>query len=107
MSFLQTGVCPEQRLLFLHDGEEPVVITGHTAQIHRDDGLGLFGDGSLNESFIDVHGVGAYIHENQLCPVNGKGVCSAGEGKGQGNLTETIYRMDKLEKNLLDNFILT
>jgi hypothetical protein len=30
---------------------------------------------------------------------------SIGEGKGQGNLTETIYRMDKLEKNLLDNFL--
>ena len=30
---------------------------------------------------------------------------SIGEGKGQGNLTETIYRMDKIEKNLLDNFL--
>ena len=30
---------------------------------------------------------------------------SIGEGKDQGNLTETIYRMDKIEKNLLDNFL--
>lgn len=27
------------------------------------------------------------------------------EGKDQGNLTETIYRMDKKEKNLLENFL--
>ena len=28
------------------------------------------------------------------------------EGKDQGNMTETIYRMDKVEKNLLDNFLI-
>lgn len=30
---------------------------------------------------------------------------SIAEGKGQGNLTETIYKMDKKEKVLLDNFL--
>lgn len=30
---------------------------------------------------------------------------SIAEGKGQGNLTETIYKMDKKEKTLLDNFL--
>jgi len=27
------------------------------------------------------------------------------EGKDQGNLSETIYRMDKTQKTLLDNFL--
>lgn len=27
------------------------------------------------------------------------------EGKDQGNMTETIYRMDKVQKNLLENFL--
>jgi hypothetical protein len=27
------------------------------------------------------------------------------EGKNQGELTETIYKMNKLEKNLLENFL--
>ena len=27
------------------------------------------------------------------------------EGKDQGNLTETIYKMDKVEQNLLDTFL--
>ena len=30
---------------------------------------------------------------------------SIAEGKDQGNLTETIYKMDKKEKTLLDNFL--
>lgn len=30
---------------------------------------------------------------------------SIAEGKNQGDLTETIYKMDKKEKNLLDNFL--
>ena len=30
---------------------------------------------------------------------------SIAEGKDQGNLSETIYKMDKKEKNLLDNFL--
>lgn len=28
------------------------------------------------------------------------------EGKDQGNLTETIYRLDRVQKNLLDNFLI-
>ena len=27
------------------------------------------------------------------------------EGKDQGNMSETIYRMDKVQKNLLENFL--
>lgn len=30
---------------------------------------------------------------------------SIAEGKDQGHLTETIYKMDKKEKELLDNFL--
>lgn len=30
---------------------------------------------------------------------------SIAEGKGQGDLTETIYKMTKKEKNLLENFL--
>lgn len=30
---------------------------------------------------------------------------SIAEGKDQGNLTETIYHMDKCQKTLLDNFL--
>lgn len=30
---------------------------------------------------------------------------TVGQGKGNGEMSETIYRMDKIEKNLLDNFM--
>jgi hypothetical protein len=30
---------------------------------------------------------------------------SIAEGKNQGDLSETIYKMDKKEKTLLDNFL--
>ena len=29
------------------------------------------------------------------------------QGKGQGDMTETIYKMDPVEKKLLDNFMLS
>lgn len=29
------------------------------------------------------------------------------QGKGQGEMTETIYKMDPIEKKLLDNFMLS
>lgn len=32
---------------------------------------------------------------------------SIGEGKNQGCLTETIYKMNKKEKELLDNFLIS
>ena len=57
----------------------------------------------LHRNYITTHRVDdSYsalyaAHENTFI--------SIAEGKDQGNLTETIYKMDKKEKVLLDNFL--
>lgn len=56
-----------------------------------------------HRGFISTHRVDASY--SALYAAQEEVFIKMAEGKDQGNMSETIYKMDKIQKNLLDNFL--
>ncbi len=62
----------KQVLLALRDLENPIIIANDTAQIHRDDGLGVFRDGRFQRIIVHLRHMGdgiavlLYIHKHHF-----------------------------------------
>lgn len=88
----------EQITLTLHDLEDPVVVADHTAQVHGDDGLGLFCDCLFQGVIIHFRAVGdgipvlLDIHKfHSGAAVDGRG---SGSGVGVGRDDDLIPGTD-------------
>ena len=57
----------KQVLLAFHDFIQPVIVTGNTCQIHRDDGLGIGSNCCLHLVIVHLKGILLGINQNDLC----------------------------------------
>ena len=75
------GVLHHQQPVPPGDVHHGVHLTGHPGVVHHGDDAGAVRNGRLDLCLVDVHRVGADIHEHQLCPGQYRGGRRAGEGK--------------------------
>ena len=59
-------ILDDKQVVLSGDFVDGVHLAGHARIVHRHDGLRLFGDGRLDELLVDVHRVGADVHEHAL-----------------------------------------
>ena len=84
-------------------GDKTRWISNHMPELHEEGYTKFQSNVEKMRGYITTHRVDAAYsalyaaHEDVFVKIS--------EGKDQGSMTETIYKMDKVEKNLLDNFL--
>ena len=68
------GIFDDEQVVAVGDFVDGVHLAGDTRIMHGHDGLGLFGDGAFDQLLVEVHGVGADVHEHALGTAHGERV---------------------------------
>ena len=84
-SRLQRASWTEQAALSFHNLKNPPVVAGDSCQIHRDDDLGLFRDGSFQGVVVHLKAVLLAVHHHQFCPHMAHNSGGGGVGIGRDN----------------------
>lgn len=94
-SVLDTTVCQK--------GDTTRFISNAVPELHEEGYCKYQSNVSKHRNYITTHRVDT-TYSAQYAAFEDQFV-KIGKGEGDGKMTETIYRMDKQEKNLLDNFM--